>query len=75
MFIKPTSEEALEARLRSRGTEDEAAVAKRMATAKEELRFEASKESEGIFDRVIVNDKLDFAYGEFKEAICKAHGI
>jgi guanylate kinase len=75
LFIKPTSEEALEARLRGRGTEDEEAVAKRMATAKTELAFEASADGKKIFNRVIVNDNLDVAYTEFKAAICEAHGL
>ena len=75
MFIKPTSEEALEARLRGRGTEDEEAVTKRMATAKAELAFEASTDGKAIFNQVIVNDSLDVAYGEFKAAICEAHGL
>ena len=75
LFIKPTSEEALEARLRSRGTEDEAAVVKRMTTAKKELAFEASAEGREIFDQIIVNDNLEAAYSEFKAAVCKAHGL
>lgn len=55
--------------------QDEAAVAKRMATAKKELEFEASAEGGAIFDQVIVNDDLQEAYREFKAAVCKAHGL
>lgn len=75
IFIKPTSEEALEARLRGRGTEDEAQVVTRLATAKKELAFEASEQGAEIFDKVIVNDDLQTAYNEFKAAICEAHGL
>lgn len=50
-------------------------MAKRMATAKKELEFEASAEGGAIFDQVIVNDDLQEAYREFKAAVCKAHGL
>jgi len=66
-----TSEERLdriEARLRSRGTETDAQVRKRITTAKQELEFLA--DNKGFFDMVLHNDKLDEAVdnlcGQFK---------
>lgn len=52
IFILPPSLEALEERLRGRGTEDEETIQKRLATAKEELK-EASR-----YDYAIVNDDV-----------------
>ena len=50
VFILPPSMEELAARLRGRGTEDEAAVQKRLARAEEELR------EKDAYDFAIVND-------------------
>ena len=58
IFIKPPSIEALEERLRNRGTEDEEKIQKRLAKAEEELEF--SK----WFDYIIVNDNLENAQQE-----------
>ncbi|NDY41639.1 guanylate kinase [Dissulfurirhabdus thermomarina] len=55
VFILPPSLEALEARLRGRGSEDEAAAALRLANARRELH--AASE----YDYVVVNDELDAA--------------
>lgn len=54
-MVVPPSMEALEERLRGRGTDDEAVVARRMAKAREEMGHAPS------FDHVIVNDALDSA--------------
>ena len=62
LFISPPSLAALRTRLRGRGTEDDAAVAKRLATALKEIEFA----KEGAHDLVIVNDDLDRAYELFK---------
>lgn len=51
----------LRKRLQGRGTETEAAVAKRLATALKEVEFA----KEGAHDLVIVNDDLDRAYEKF----------
>jgi guanylate kinase len=59
----------LEDRLRGRGTEDETKIAKRMAGAQREMDFFNSAEGQAIFDQTIINDDLETAYGEFKEAI------
>ena len=55
VFIEPPSLEALEERLRGRGTEDDATIARRMEAAKVEL----SRKEE--YDIRLVNDDLDEA--------------
>ncbi len=52
IFIKPPSMEELEKRLRSRGTEQEALVKKRLHRAEEELQYAHE------YDHVLVNDEL-----------------
>lgn len=56
IFIKPPSVEILFERLRNRKTEDEAALKKRFARSKRELRYEQR------FDKVLVNDDLEIAF-------------
>ncbi|MDX1439736.1 MAG: guanylate kinase [Rubricoccaceae bacterium] len=63
IFIKPPSLEALENRLRARGTETEELIAIRLERAVLELGY-ANR-----FDVVIVNDDLDTAVKETEEAI------
>lgn len=58
IFIKPPSVEALEERLRSRGTEDEEKIQKRLEKAEKELGY--SK----WFDTIIVNENLETAQQE-----------
>jgi guanylate kinase len=65
VFLKAPGGEELERRLRSRGTEDEATVARRLETAREELRREAE------FDVSVVNDDLDRTVAEVRERIGK----
>jgi len=60
LFISPPNLASLLARLRGRGTETEASVQKRLATAHEEIAF--AKEP-NVHDVVIVNDNVDRAYG------------
>lgn len=55
LFIAPPSLEELEKRLRSRGTESEEQVLKRLARAKDELELAS------LYDEVIVNDDLELA--------------
>lgn len=52
VFLTPPSWAALEARLRGRGTEDEAAIARRLERARHEL------DAAGEFDAVVVNDDV-----------------
>lgn len=58
IFIAPPSKEELFARLRSRGTEEEEEIEKRVARAEYELTF-ADK-----YDYIVVNDDLQAAYEE-----------
>ena len=55
VFIAPPSLEVLEARLRGRHTEDEAAIQKRMAEVKEEI------ERAKFYDYTILNDSVENA--------------
>ena len=55
VFIIPPSLEELERRLRSRGTDDEETILKRLAIARSELPV--SEE----YDYVVVNDEVDRA--------------
>ncbi|KAF1836559.1 guanylate kinase [Decorospora gaudefroyi] len=66
VFIKPPSFEMLEARLRSRGTEKEGDVQKRLAQARVELQY---ADTPGVHDRIIVNDDLERAYAELEEFV------
>jgi guanylate kinase len=68
VFIAPPSLEALEARLRGRGTENEASVQKRLNQAHNELEF---SKTPGVHDKIIVNDDLDKAYKDLEEYIYK----
>ncbi|KAK2597989.1 guanylate kinase [Conoideocrella luteorostrata] len=68
IFIAPPSLEALESRLRGRGTEDEASVRKRIDQAYKELDF---SKTPGVHDKIIVNDNLHVAYKELEDYIYK----
>jgi guanylate kinase len=57
-FVAPPSLEALEARLRARGTETDASVRRRLENARAEMA------RAGEFDSLIVNDDLERAYSE-----------
>ncbi|KAJ7180476.1 guanylate kinase/L-type calcium channel beta subunit [Mycena filopes] len=64
LFISPPSLAALRSRLQGRGTETDASVQKRLATALKEIEY--AKEP-NVHDLVIVNDDLDRAYDLFKK--------
>lgn len=66
VFVKPPSFEALESRLRGRGTESEEAVSKRLNNAKAEL---AAADEPEFFQHVIVNDNLDDAFAQLKSIL------
>ena len=66
VFILPPSMTELENRLRSRGTDDEATISRRMANAAGEMR-EAH-----WYDALVVNDDLDRAYDELRAAYLAA---
>jgi guanylate kinase len=57
IFIRPPSLAELERRLRARGQDDEATIARRMRAAEEELSHA------GEFDHVLVNDDFDRTLG------------
>lgn len=63
VFIKAPSLKALEDRLRSRDSEDEASLTKRLAKAKEEMAFEQQ------FDCSVVNDDLETAKNELTKVV------
>jgi guanylate kinase len=63
LFIKPPTMEELARRLRSRQTESEEAIMKRLETAKKELAYAET----GAHDKIIINDDLEQAYSELEE--------
>ena len=63
VFIKPPSFEVLEARLRSRSTEKEEDIQRRLTQARVEL------EASGFHDKIIINDDLERAYKELEEFV------
>jgi guanylate kinase len=63
IFILPPSLEALEARLRGRGTDSEATIARRLAAAREEMRHVEE------FDYAIINDRLERAIDELTAVV------
>ncbi len=58
IFIEPPSLEALETRLRARGTDDEPTIERRLTGARRELELAAS------YDVHVINDDLDRAVDE-----------
>ncbi|KAI1364924.1 guanylate kinase [Xylaria arbuscula] len=68
VFIKPPTFEALEKRLRGRGTEDESSIVKRLDQASKELEY---ADTPGVHDLIIVNDDLDVAYKQLEDYIYK----
>jgi guanylate kinase len=66
LFILPPTLAELERRLRDRGTDSEAAIAKRLERARAEIELSSE------FDLQIVNDDLDKALGEIEAAIFPA---
>lgn len=65
IFVMPPSIEVLEQRLRSRGTDSEEAIVKRLARSAEELKQAPD------FDVTIVNDQLDVAVDKAREVISR----
>ncbi len=63
IFVMPPSLEALEDRIRGRGQDSEAAIARRMARAREEVA--AASE----FNICIVNDELEKALGSLESVL------
>jgi guanylate kinase len=63
VFILPPSWEELEKRLRGRGKDDEAAIARRLEAAREEIRLYYT------YDYVLVNDDLEASVEDVKSVI------
>jgi guanylate kinase len=68
VFVLPPSLAELERRLRSRGTEDEAVVARRLSVARRELL------SADTFDHLVVNEDVETAAADLR-AILRATGL
>ena len=68
VWIAAPSLDALRARLRARGTENDE-IERRMKRAMDEIQFSLSAR---CFDKIILNDNLDDAYAELKQAIDQA---
>lgn len=64
VFILPPSKETLEERLRGRGQDDEAIIARRMRDAENEISHYVE------FDYLIVNDNFETALSELAAIIC-----
>jgi guanylate kinase len=64
IFLLPPSEEALEARLRSRSTDTEENVQLRLRTAHEEIAIGMTK-----YSHHVVNDKIERAVAELEEIV------
>lgn len=65
LFLSPPSLEILETRLRGRGTDKEEDIRKRLDQARHEMAF--SRAANAPFEKVVVNDDLERAYGEVEE--------
>jgi guanylate kinase len=66
VFIAPPSYEALESRLRGRGTEKEESIQKRLRQAQNEMEY---SKTQGVHDIIIVNDNKEKAYQELEAFI------
>ncbi|KAJ2089608.1 guanylate kinase [Coemansia sp. RSA 487] len=66
IFVAPPSEEELERRLRSRGTDDETSILKRLQAAKTEIEY---GNQEGSCDIKVINDDIDAAYNRLVKFI------
>ena len=66
IFILPPSREILEQRLKGRGKDDEAVIAKRMAAVRDDVAHVAE------FDYVIINDNLNEALRELNAVVLSA---
>jgi len=65
IFVQPPSLERLEARLRARGTDDEATIERRLAGARREL------EAAACYDVHVINDELDRAVEELASILLR----
>jgi guanylate kinase len=66
IFVRPESFEELERRLRARGTESEAVIARRLETARRET------DESGWYAHTVINRNVDHAAGEICEILARA---
>lgn len=66
IFIKPPCKVHLEARLRSRGSETEESLARRLARVDGDFEY---ADQPGNYDLILVNDEFDCAYAKLVEFI------
>lgn len=71
IFILPPSEDVLLARLRSRKRESEEIIQRRFAEARKEI---ATARASSVYDRFIVNERLDAALTEAADAVKAERG-
>lgn len=72
LFIAPPSLEILQQRLIQRGTETPESIERRSRNAAKELEYGLQP---GNFDKIIVNDDLDQACHDFREAIHELYNL
>lgn len=65
IFIAPPSMEALESRLRGRGTETEDNIRNRLAISRHEMTLQDR------FDHIVVNDDLDACFAALREILAE----
>lgn len=68
IFIVPPTPDALLQRLHDRGRDDEATIQRRFAEAQKEMQ---TAQTLGIYDVFVVNDNLETAMAQIKEAIAQ----
>lgn len=66
VFIKPPSLEALKTRLCGRGIAEDEELQQRLEKAKDEIEYATTQ---GVYDKIIVNDYLEKAYQELEEFV------
>lgn len=66
VWIAPPSFDALQERLRARGSDSEADITRRVAAARSEMEYAATS---GVFDVSVVNDDVERAYDELKRTL------
>jgi len=68
IYISPPNYDILEKRLRDRKTDSEADIEKRLKESKESMEF---SKKPGVYDHIVINDKLEIAYKKLKEILRK----
>ena len=63
VFIKPSSPQELEQRLRGRQSDSEDAIKQRLETATKEMEY---AEQPGSHDKIIINSDIDQSYSELE---------